>query len=591
MKIVLKYFQLYYFALWQHLFTSKIYVGHDSLFHYQRIEELAIGLRNGVITPTLQSGALGGQGYANSLFYPDIFLLIPALFVILGLDRFDALSLFMFILNIVTFIISYFSLEYFLKDNEELRINKYVPLLGAAAYVAYPYRLYNAIIRCAVSELIAMTFIPIIILACYKLFIKKEYTYWKLLSLGFSLILLSHLSSTLIMGMALIVFLFFNLKVLKDKDFYKAMLKAIGLALLLTGYFLFPMIEQMLSGDYLYSLLPTLSDPILNPNKTIDAWSVKIIPFEANQYVLIIVNVLCIYIFTKIIEHLSSKEGNKKRYIYLTGALLVGVYILIITTNLFPWKLTREMLPIIQQVQFTFRFYMLAGIPFVFILCIKGVRENETILSISSKIGVLAMAAFTLINICIFNIDNWHERDFIINHHLVKNKYTLGFGEFIPSSIENVKYQKKLKKEVDDEDTITTKIYNDEVLDKVYSKKEFNELNIDLSNIKIKDDVKKYNISTELIYYKGYKAFIDGIEVKISTDKQGRIILLDVPSSSKSVVIKYVKTPTQIISIIVSILTLVILIIKTLTANTKNKKFTSDDTEKLFYLNTKKNLN
>lgn len=97
------------------IFTSKIYVGHDSLFHYQRIEELAISLRNGAIFPTLQSGALGGQGYASPLFYPDIFLLIPAFFVILGLDRFDALSLFMFILNIVTFIISYFSLECFLK--------------------------------------------------------------------------------------------------------------------------------------------------------------------------------------------------------------------------------------------------------------------------------------------------------------------------------------------------------------------------------------------------------------------------------------------------------------------------------------------
>lgn len=558
-KYTIVFFIFFLCLLSTPIFLSKVYLGHDSLFHYQRIEQLAISLKNGAIFPTLQSGALGSQGYAGSLFYPDLFLLIPAFFVVLGLDRFNALSLFIFILNLVTFAISYLSLKYFLEDNENLKANNYVLLIGAICYVIYPYRLYSMIIRGAVSELIAMTFIPIIVLTYYKIFVKNEYKYWKLLSLGFTLLVLTHLVSALILAIVGVVFLFFNLKILRDKDFYKSMLKAIGLALLLTSYFLMPMIEQMLDGDYLYNLLPTISDSNLNPNKTIDVNVKKIIPFNLNQYILISINIIYIYISVKIIKKICSKV--KAIYVYMIASILVFIYIFVLTTNLFPWATVKKIVPIIQQIQFPFRFYMLGGVPFSLFMCFGWVKKEENIISISPKLFVLSVMALMMTNMCGTRYFCSYERDYLVNEPTIKNSWRIGFGEFLPSNIENIKYKKGLKKEINDKNTITTKIYTNKILDKIYSKKKFNKLCIDLKDINIDKNIEKYNVSTELIYYKGYRALLDGKEVDILKDKNGRVKVLNIPSSSKNLVIEYIGTPIQKTSRIVSILSLCCLII------------------------------
>lgn len=566
-KYIIMFFIFLICLLTTPIFSNKVYLGHDNLFHYQRIEQLAISLKNGVIFPTLQSGALGSQGYASSLFYPDLFLLIPAFFVVLGLDRFNALSLFIFIVNVTTFIISYLSLKYFLEDNKNLKVNNYAILIGAICYIIYPYRLYNMVVRGAVSELIAMTFIPIVALAYYKIFIKKEYKYWKLLSLGFTLIVLSHLSSALILAIAGVIFLFCNLKVLRDKDFYKAMLKAISLALLLTSYFLIPMIEQMLEGDYLYNLLPTINDYYLNSNKTIDLKATKIVPFNLNQYVLISINIIYIYICIKVIKKIRSKI--KEIYVYIITSVLVFIYIFILTTNLFPWIKVKEIFPIIQQVQFPFRFYILGGVPFVLFVSFGLVKKEENILSVSPKILILSFIALMMTSMCGTRYYRSYEKDFITNHHTVKNSWQIGCGEFLPSNIENIHYRDGLKKDVNDKDTITTTVFSDEVLEKIHSKKEFNKLNINLETLNISKSIDKYNITTELIYYKGYKAYIDGKEVEILKTDNGRIKILDIPSSSKNIIIKYERTLVQKICSFVSCLTMFVC----LTIYIKNKMY------------------
>lgn len=61
-------------------FTAGIeYVGWDFQFHVERIAQVAAELQNGQFPVRMMTGMLNGYGYANSLYYCDIFLYLPAL--------------------------------------------------------------------------------------------------------------------------------------------------------------------------------------------------------------------------------------------------------------------------------------------------------------------------------------------------------------------------------------------------------------------------------------------------------------------------------------------------------------------------------
>lgn len=61
-------------------FTAGIeYVGWDFQFHVERIAQVAAELQNGQFPVRMMTRMLNGYGYANSLYYCDIFLYLPAL--------------------------------------------------------------------------------------------------------------------------------------------------------------------------------------------------------------------------------------------------------------------------------------------------------------------------------------------------------------------------------------------------------------------------------------------------------------------------------------------------------------------------------
>ena len=98
------------------------------------------------------------------------------------------------------------------------------------------------------GTLLAMMFLPLLLLAIYKMFIIKEEP-CLLLSLSFVCMLLSHLLSFTLSV------LFFGLLLIVDyKNLNKArilfVLKSASLAILLSAFFLFPLLEQMMSQKF-----------------------------------------------------------------------------------------------------------------------------------------------------------------------------------------------------------------------------------------------------------------------------------------------------------------------------------------------------
>ena len=61
------------------LYTFYLQYGHDLLFHLFRIDGIADGLQSGQFPVRLYGNDLNGYGYGVSMFYPELFLYVPAL--------------------------------------------------------------------------------------------------------------------------------------------------------------------------------------------------------------------------------------------------------------------------------------------------------------------------------------------------------------------------------------------------------------------------------------------------------------------------------------------------------------------------------
>lgn len=528
---------------------NQIYIGEDVLYHMLRIEELSKNILNGHIFPYIHTGALGGYGYASAFFYPEFTLIIPSLFYIAGISMINSINISIVIYNVIAGIVSYLCLTIFLKDvlKKDKNIN-WLSLLGAIAYIVYPYRLYNIFYRGALNEFIAMSFSPLSLLAMYKIFLKKEFKYWKMLSISFSLMLLTHLGTTLMFGIVGIIFFAMNIKLILNKNFLKSMIKAVSCAVLATSCFLFPMIEQMLSNEFRYTTLPKLNNEKLYELLTIDQKAFPIIGDLLSQPILILVNLLLILLLVYIYRKLSNKLKNN-RWSILIGSLLIFIYVFIMQTDIFPWISVRKIFPLIQQIQFPFRFFTLLGLAFSLIIALSVPTLKDKDKSIKSIIILFIMI---IPNLTISDKDLEIYSYKINELDKINNAWCLGFAEYLPSKIEH-KYREYLQERGN---TITVK-YQDGIEEDI-------KRNIDESHVEYLIDNRKGDIESvelPLIYYKGYAIKDNENNIEIKESSGGLIEIKNIPKDKINVEVYYKGTCIQYISNIVTMAFLLFILI------------------------------
>ena len=225
------------------LLNDVLISGHDTYFHLSRIEALKEAYIHGDYFPRLYYEQNFNFGYGTPLFYSDIFLAIPALIRLCGVPIVITYKIFLFLCTIFTFISMYYSVK-------KISGNSTSSFLSATIYLFTAYRITNVYVRGAVGEILAMIFIPLIVLEIYKVLYSEEYNY-KYLGLVFSILLLSHNISFLLMCGVFGIFIFFNFKALiKDKNRMNCIIKAVIISLGCLAFFLFPMVEQLSSGEY-----------------------------------------------------------------------------------------------------------------------------------------------------------------------------------------------------------------------------------------------------------------------------------------------------------------------------------------------------
>lgn len=528
---------------------KQLYIGEDMLYHFLRIEEFANNIAHGNIFPHIYENALGGYGYGSAFFYPEVMLIIPAIFYMLGLDVDVAVNTSIIIYNISTILIAYYSLSVFLKDiflsREDIDIS-WLSLLGALAYGVFPYRLYTLFYRGALNEFIAISFIPLALLSMYKIFIKKQMNYWKLLSLSFTLLLLSHLSTTLILGIVGFILLLINIHLIFDLKFIKSILSAIFCSLLFTAYFLFPMIEQMLSNEFFYSSLPKLDDITIYPIQTIDKQAFSVVGEGFNQLTVVLLNIFIIFSLTMIIKKYKEKVKAEKG-LYVLASAFIFVYLFLMLTNLFPWEMVVDIFPVVQQIQFPFRFFVLGGVPFSLIILFS-------IPKIEKQSYTLKLMFVLILNLIPFlAISGERLEDLSIKSEelpYVDKSWCLVFGEYLPSKIDTL-YEDYIKERGN---VIIAKKENGDIERVNYIKDgAYYLLPRKISNVK--------SLELPLVYYKGYQIYINDEKFKINQSDNGFIEVLNVGDVNQ-IEVKYKGTLIQKISTIVTIFSLIVVLSK-----------------------------
>lgn len=227
--------------------TGYIMDGHDIKFHLARIEGIREGLLSGQFPVRIAPTFYNGYGYANPIFYGELFLYFPALLRLVGFSVVDSYNVFLIAVNLFTAIICYYSCK-------KIFIDDVVAMVTTLLYVLCPYRLMDIYTRAAIGEVTAIMFLPLVVYGLYRIFMEDtasegyKHVYLPLV-LGLTGIVQSHvITGEIVGGVILLVCVILCFKTLQRKRLW-ALVKTVVVTVLLNAWFLIPFADFTLTQD------------------------------------------------------------------------------------------------------------------------------------------------------------------------------------------------------------------------------------------------------------------------------------------------------------------------------------------------------
>lgn len=488
----------------------------DLMYHLLRTEGVKDALLAGEFPTRIYTNFFNGYGYGSPLFYPDIFLLFPALLRMFSVDPVITWKIFAILITIAATLSTYFSIKYISKNAEWSMAGTFMIMLSQ-------FYLADLHLRGGISEYIAFIFIPILIAGIYDFFVYEgKRTY--LMGVAFAGLLLSHSIMTFI-GVLITAAIFIRMAFAKRENNYlfdKVRMKRLVLTavctVLVVAYYLFPMLEQMSVLELKY----TQPWAYVGENTQPFSSFFRIIgTFSVIAYIGIGIPILPLMILSVFCK--SSKHCWGKAFLY------GGIGLFLITTNIIPWKLLEN--TILNMIQFTYRFWPYA-IMFVIIGIVMTLDERTKNFSAKHKqFVVLCIISVSMLAGAFQNrMTAWstsEETRSITEQYLTENSNYVGAGEWLPISISS------------------------EVLDLSASKDILSDGNTRVF---------------PLIYYKGYEAWSfsergEKIEYPISQNEQGLVTVYKVENINGEIIVEYTGTVIQKISTVISVVAIMMIIV------------------------------
>lgn len=232
------------------LMVNYLLAGDDLPFHLTRIEGLKAGLESGMFPVRIQPNWLGGHGYAVSVFYCDLFLYPSAILRMFGVSLQAAYQFYILLTNTATVFIAYYCFT--------RMSSKKIGLICTAVYSLNIYRLVCIYNRSAVGEYTAMIFLPLVIYGMWKIYTLPEDSQehaksWPALALGCSGIFLSHMITTEMTALFILLTCIILWRKTLHKKVFLVLVKAAAATVCLSLWFLVPFLDYMAGGLYFAS--------------------------------------------------------------------------------------------------------------------------------------------------------------------------------------------------------------------------------------------------------------------------------------------------------------------------------------------------
>ena len=494
-------------------------IGDDYEYHFSRIDSIEEALREKIFPVKVHPKLANGYGYGTGLFYPNLFLYIPAILGLMGLDFFLSYKIFIAVMVLLMIILTYICLKSIVEEQNTALIGTTIIMLSSCLSL----QLYS---RIALGEFLGLIFIIPIVAGMYD-YIYNDFKRPWMLFVGFWGVINSHLITTLICLIYCIIIFVCHIKTsLKNlKKMVKLIIIAI-LVLLVTACFWMPMIEQMIGYKFKYS-----NQWMSSENDIYGLYDL----FSNGRFSLGVFITLCL---PMIINSIFDKNISN------TAKKFLRVFIILVIIMITPqiWKWTKDITGIIQ---FKWRLLgittVIAGITVAILLmeyCSKKKFNTDLLLFI-----VLAIAMF------VFNTQ--YMRGTLADEKFVESKmYSLwnsigGGCEYLPleTNLEDLYYPQYIM--ADDGEKI-------EYI-RTFGRIEF-----------MKTNPKQNIINPPIIYYYGYVADItkeDGAVIPLEVRKsESGLLEVDTKGETGNIRIWYNGTKIQKISYLISVFTIFVLI-------------------------------
>lgn len=540
-------------------FSDTISYTSDGRFHLNRILSLADALNGGYFPVRLHYLLLNGYGFANPIFYCDIFLYPSAILYNCGAALLFTYKLYVTVINTATAFITYFVLKK-IYDNKSA-------LLGTALYTLAAYRVICIARRGSVGEYTAMLFLPLVFYGMYRIYTLTDvntgsWRDWLPLCAGLSGIVMSHILSTEMTAIFLSGFCIYNFNKTFKRNRFVMLSKAVGFTLLTCAWFIVPFIDYS-RYQFRYQFVQNAIQ-----KKGLTLAQIFALFFPTNSYPLLLGGAFLAAAALFIYLLISKKDKgiiSKSTRMYMA----IGCIAVFISSRYFPWEQFRNIHQKIYQlfatVQFPWRYLFIANIAFtlVAVSLYAGLRQ-------CNKQKTARVFAAVLMFFCIIPTSLY------FSHITGGTRYKFYCNENLPSS--HVMSPFYLPEGTDEKLLANEEVSiaeGDVVIEKW--KESHHRFTVDCNNSSASDA----SIQIPVVNFKGYKAYdLNNNKQLEIVNGSNNVLWVKIPSGySGKFKVEFCEPWYWRVSEIVSLLTLVSIITFTATSTLRRRNSLSDHTE------------
>jgi hypothetical protein len=499
--------------------------GHDSYFHLRRLQALMDGMGNNPFLIYTDYTAIEGYGYFTKAFYPDA-MLIPFAFVGNLTNLAFAYQSMLFTMTVLCGLFTYMAVNRIYKSG-------YAAMMAALFYTFAVYRLLDIYHRGALGEAMSFTFIPIAFLGLYEI-IRGDCRKWYILTIGFSLLLFTHAIATFMMAFTAVIFLLIYYKsLIREPKRILFLFVAALVSIPVAGYYLFPLIEQLSSNVFYYQSKPLMSveDGILGTYAIFRGMFSGIIYSERGfipgiGLILTCAIALRLFVYAKSAKLRSVDTG-----------VFIGLFFIFISSFLYPWKV----FPFskLDIIQIPWRLYEYSS----FLFAVAGGYYISLILKSNVRrffaTGLLVAMTLILMANDAEMYQNYRSSAGIKKEALPENNYHLIGLEYLPAKVPSLAYLVARGDSVKSSGQAAG-------IENFRRDRGMISFSVESGGTK--------TLELPLIYYKGYTAKQNNVELAVSESKNGLVQI--VTTGAGDVKVYYGGTFVQKLSWFVSLLSI-----------------------------------